>query len=191
MRHGVRSLALLSLGGLGALLAVTGASAVSIFVTHPVTVTCTSAGQVCDNAYQVSATTSTVLTLEFTRSDTSCAPFSVELLVDGNHVASSAVLATNESSGTFDAGPVAPGDHLVELRATGVDGGCDQGTLPSWGGRLTVGTNDDVVSTPPPGGGGPSSPDACKRGAWQAFTAPSFKNQGECASYAVHQSRGK
>ena len=80
---------------------------------------------------------------------------------------------------------------MVEVRATGAIGGCDEGALPSWGGRLSVTTDDEIVSTPPPGGGtgAPNSPDDCKHGGWQSFTGPAFKNQGQCVSFAVHAAR--
>jgi hypothetical protein len=33
--------------------------------------------------------------------------------------------------------------------------------------------------------GAPTSTDACKKGAWETLTMPSFKNQGDCMSYVV------
>ncbi len=32
----------------------------------------------------------------------------------------------------------------------------------------------------------PETKDDCKKGGWQKFNAPSFKNQGECVSFVNH-----
>jgi len=34
---------------------------------------------------------------------------------------------------------------------------------------------------------GPTSKSSCKHGGWKTFTAPKFKNQGQCVSYFMHQ----
>ena len=34
--------------------------------------------------------------------------------------------------------------------------------------------------------GPPTSKDQCKKGGWQTFNNPSFKNQGQCVSYVNH-----
>jgi hypothetical protein len=33
----------------------------------------------------------------------------------------------------------------------------------------------------------PTAKDQCKNGGWKSFTSPSFKNQGQCVSYFLHQ----
>jgi hypothetical protein len=33
----------------------------------------------------------------------------------------------------------------------------------------------------------PTAKDQCKKGGWKTFTSPSFKNQGQCVSFFVHQ----
>lgn len=40
-----------------------------------------------------------------------------------------------------------------------------------------------TITPPPP----PSSKDQCKKGGWQTFCNPKFKNQGDCVSYIEHQ----
>lgn len=35
-------------------------------------------------------------------------------------------------------------------------------------------------------GGAPTNKDQCKNNGWQTFTSPSFKNEGQCVSYAEH-----
>jgi hypothetical protein len=183
----VRSWLLTVAAGAAALLLAVGvADAVSIITEYPVAVTCTSTGQACDQTYQKTVTTSSQLKLEFQSAFDGCASFGVGFYVDGTLVFSSPALGLLESTGTFDAGPATPGSHALEVRATGVAGGCDDGTLHSWGGRFTVSTNDDSTSpTPPPAA--PTSPDQCKKGGWRSFTALAFKNQGQCVSFVVHQ----
>ncbi len=34
---------------------------------------------------------------------------------------------------------------------------------------------------------GPTTKDQCKKGGWQSFSSPSFKNQGQCVSFFNHQ----
>lgn len=175
--------------GIAAAFAFTGTGkAVTTITDTPFEVTCTSSGQVCDHTYQQNVVTSSLLTLAFESAWDGCASFSVSFYVDGGLVYSSAPLAPFQSTPTVDAGPVAAGAHLVEVRATGVTGGdCDDGTLRSWAGRLTVTTNDDPVAEPPQPPATPSSPEQCKRGGWQTFADPAFKNQGQCVSFVEHQ----
>jgi len=48
---------------------------------------------------------------------------------------------------------------------------------------------DDITHdfTPePPAPTVPTDKDQCKKGGWQTFTNPSFKNQGQCVSYVQH-----
>jgi hypothetical protein len=158
---------------------------VTTITDTPVAVSCTSSGQVCNRTFQQNVVTSSVLTLAFESAWDGCASFSVSFYVDGALVYSSAPLAPFQSTGTVNVGPVVAGGHIVEVRATGVTGGCDDGTLRSWAGRLTVTTNDDPVAEPPPAT--PSSPEQCKRGGWQTFADPAFKNQGQCVSFVEHQ----
>ena len=46
-----------------------------------------------------------------------------------------------------------------------------------------VSTTYDFEPAPP----SPTNPDQCKKGGWQNFSNPSFKNQGQCASFVQHQ----
>ena len=50
------------------------------------------------------------------------------------------------------------------------------------------GTTYDFTPAPEPPAS-PSNKDACKNGGWKTFTDPSFKNQGQCVSYANKQDR--
>jgi hypothetical protein len=179
-------------------LAVGAADAVSIITDNPVAVTCTSTGQACDQAFQKSVTTSSTLTLEFQSAWDGCANFSVEFYIDGAKLFSSPALAPFASTGTIDAGPVAFGSHALEVRAIGVIGGCDSGTLSAWAGRFTAATTDDSPppsppppppATPPPPSESatPTSVEQCMKGGWKSFTAPAFKNQGQCVAFVVLQ----
>jgi hypothetical protein len=178
----------------GAVLLLAGlASAVTISTDTPFAVTCTSTGQQCSPAYQQTVTTSSRLDLEFTSVFSGCADFSVTFSVDGKLVFTSGLLTPGASTGTFVAGPVAPGPHTLAVQATGTTSGCDTGTLTAWGGRFAVTTNDDpatptpTVAPPPlPPPVGPTSAGQCKKGGWATFVNPRFRNQGACVSYVEH-----
>jgi hypothetical protein len=188
-RRSVLSWLLAAVGGTAIPFLVVGLAEAGTNVTDsPVDEACASTGQACDQAYHQTVSTTSVLTLEFQSSYLSCATFSVAFYVDGAQVYSSAPLAEFQSTGTFNAGPVAPGSHALEVRATGVTAGCDAGTLASWAGVFIVTTNEDPLSppSPPPASGGPTSPEQCKQGGWQSFSNPSFKNQGQCVSFIEH-----
>lgn len=178
---------------LGVSLATRGASAATNSTSVPVAMTCTSTGQQCDSVYRQTVNTTSVLTLEFESAWDGCAQFSVTFPVDGVAVFTSAPLAPFASTGPIDAGPASAGSHLLEVRATGVVDGCDQGTLASWGGRFTATTNDDPVTvspTPtdpvpsptPSGAPGGDPKSGCKKGEWKSAEASIYKNQGDCVS---------
>lgn len=179
---------------LGVSLATRGAAAATNSISVPFTLACASTGQECDATYRQTVTTTSVLTLEFESAWNGCASFSVTFLVDGTAIFTSAPLAPFVSTGAVDAGPVNAGSHLLEVRAAGVVGGCDQGTLTSWGGRFTATTNNDPVtatptptdpppsSTPAPSGAGGGSKGDCKKGGWMSGESWTYKNQGACVS---------
>ncbi len=181
MRRTSIRIAILTLSA-GAVLLLAGlASAVTTYTDYPVTVTCSSTGQLCSPAYQQTVTTSSRLDLQFTSASTGCANFSVTFFVDGAAVFTFGVLTPGATTGMFVAGPVASGPHVLAVQATGTIGGCDTGTLTGWGGRFLVATNNDPA-TP----AAPASPEQCKKGGWATFASPSFKNQGDCVSHVEH-----
>ena len=197
-RRAVFASMLATVAGIAATFLAMGAvGAATNSTSTPVAVPCSSMGQSCDGTFRQTVTTNSLLVLEFESAWNSCANFSVSFYVDGGLVYSSPVLAPFERTGPVDAGPVASGSHQLEVRATGVTGGCDDGTLHSWGGRFLVTTGDAVPATPEPTPSdpdpvppaeptplaSPSSPDPCTKGGWKSFTAPAFKNQGQCMSY--------
>lgn len=193
-RRAVFASMLATVAGIAATLLAMGAVGAATNSTNtPVAVSCSSTGQSCDGTFRQTVTTNSLLVLEFESAWNSCASFSVSFYVDGGLVYSSPVLGPSERTGAVDAGPVASGSHQLEVRATGVTGGCDDGTLHSWGGRFLVTTGDAVPATPQPTPAtpepeptplaSPTSPDQCMKGGWKSFTAPAFKNQGQCISY--------
>jgi hypothetical protein len=191
--------------GVVSLFVTAGTAAAATNVSNtPVSVTCTSTGQACDTAFQQTVTTTSTLRIEFESAFEGCGSFSVSFFVDGSLVHTSAVLGPFQRTGEFDAGPVSTGQHTVAVRATGVPGGCNTGTLTSWAGRLFITTNDDPPPPPTPdpseepvpdpgpdpnpeGGSGPASKGDCKNGGWKTFSSPSFKNQGQCVAFVEKQ----
>ncbi len=126
---------------------ITAASGISETVIQNFTVNCTSGGQLCEPAYSTSVNTSSLLQAEFVASTTHCSSIKVHIFVDGSLVQISGALAPGESTGPLNFGPVTPGTHLLSVQAEGVPGGCNVGTLGSWGGDLTIQTSGVSGST--------------------------------------------
>jgi len=87
---------------------------------------------------------------------------------------------------TFDAASIAAGGGQVPF-PTGTINAVDilidvQGTAD-----VSNITFNGVLQVPAVASG-PTSKDACKNGGWKTFSNPSFKNQGQCVSYANHHS---
>ena len=177
--HRVAAAAILAFA-LGLAAGPTPAGAVAVTTTYyPVAVTCTSTGQVCTPAFEVPVTTNAVLQLQFTAAASHCSAIAVAFGVNGSYGLPSAPLNPGESTPIVDAGPVIPGTYLIAVQATGVLGGCNTGSLASWGGTLAVSTS----AGPPPPPPLPMSKDQCKGAGWQSFGV--FKNQGDCVSFVA------
>ena len=193
-----RILLTFSASALAALFAIVGTAGAGTNTSNtPVLVTCNLTGQVCDQSYEATATTTSKLILEFESWDR--CNFSVAFYVDGTLVHTSNALAWSDETGEIDVGPVAAGTHALEVRATGVPTEtCNTGTLTSWSGRFLVTTNDDPPlptddeeepdpETPNPNPTGPITKAACKDGGWKNFSDLAFKNQGQCVKWVEHQ----
>ncbi len=111
----------------------------------PFTVTCSSAGQLCNNAFSQSVSTLSNLRVQYVASSGHCSNVAAHILVDGVERAVTAFLTPGQASGFFDVGPVAAGSHVVTLQGEGALGGCNVGTLLNWGGTMDV-TVDAVVA---------------------------------------------
>jgi hypothetical protein len=160
-------------------------NAANVSKSQPFSVACSSSGQVCAESYTQTVTTSSVLILEFQSEYTGCGDFSVTFRLDGVQVYSSPVLTPFATTGPIDLSPVSFGSHQLEIRATGVAGGCNTGTLTEWAGRLDMSTTTDLPPEPPPPPSNEeveSSASICKKDGWRSLGEPPYRNQGQCVS---------
>lgn len=141
--------------------------------TYPINITCTGSGEVCDPIFTTSIVSNNVAQAQFTASLTNCGDIVVEIGLDGSFFTSDPLAPGQSTSITFQ--PVTAGTHEVTVQATGVEGGCNTGTLASWGGTLVVTTSMPF---------GPINRGQCQNGGWMRFTTPTFSSQGACVRYA-------
>lgn len=121
---------------------------------YPVRVHCTSTGQMCSPAFTVSVETIRVLGIEFTASPQCCSDIRLHIFLDGQRLAvttnngqqpTTTFLGPGQS--TRDANFIAkftdmnaPTRYQLSIQAEGRVGGCNAGSLSSWGGTLLVRT---------------------------------------------------
>lgn len=102
-------------------------------------------------AFPLAVTTAGVLEVEFTTSPGHCSNMFIRFELDGNTATpaytSPAPMSANQSTGFINLGPVTPGVHSVAIRAEGVVGGCNNGTLVGWGGSAQVRTSQALISS--------------------------------------------
>jgi hypothetical protein len=115
----------------------------------PFSVDCTPVGQLCDNTFSRSVTTTSNLRVEYFASAGHCSPVLVHILVDGVEKAATAFLSPGQASGVFDVGPVTAGPHVVALRGEGTVSGCNTGNLANWGGTLAITADVQPVAAVP------------------------------------------
>ena len=154
---------------------VPGSPVHAVTTTYNVDITCSPAvDEVCNPLFSTSISSADVLRVQFTAASTNCGAITLVFQVDGFDAYYSDVLAPGDSTPMVSLAVVIPGTHLLTVQATGVECGCNVGTLASWGGSLTVVTVMPV---------GPSTKDQCLNGGWSHFSA--FHNQGECINYVA------
>ena len=144
--------------------------------TYNFDVTCVSIGQLCSPTYGIFFETGGVLQVQFTALPSLCSDISLTIRADAASTWLTEVLTPGASTPIMNIGPVTPGWHLLFMQATGYEGGCNSGTLASWGGTMSV-----TTSAPPPRL--PTSTNQCKGAGWQSFGV--FKNQGDCVSFVA------
>lgn len=99
---------------------------------------CNGAGQRCSSKYRRSVRTKKILKFQFTASRGHCSSIKIIAYLDGKRVKRTPPLAPGESSKLFTVKSLRPGRHQLSLRAVGVAGGCNLGTLGAWTGSLLV-----------------------------------------------------
>ena len=86
--------------------------------------------------HQETFETTGALKMEFALSPGACSKARLHILVDGTLVRQTEFF--DDTTGLLDLGPVSPGRHTLTLSPEGQSGGCNSGTLGSWGGTLTL-----------------------------------------------------
>jgi hypothetical protein len=154
---------------------VAGSPVHAVTTTYSIDITCTPAsGQVCNPLYSMTISSADILKLQFAAASTNCSPITLDFQLDGFDVYFSDQLGPGDSTPLVNVGPVIPGTHVLTVQATGVVGGCNAGTLASWGGTLTVVTVLPI---------GPTTKAQCRNGGWSNFSA--FQNEGQCITYVA------
>ena len=108
--------------------------------TYSIDVTCTSTGQLCTPAYMAPITLASPaqLTVDFVLSPTLCSNAQVYIFLDGALQSTSAFLPPGGDTGPINLGTSSAGTHTVSVQAEGEVGGCNTGSLASWGGALSI-----------------------------------------------------
>src|SRR5262249_48872384 len=106
-----------------------------------IAINCTSTGQLCAPTYTttVTAASQSQLTVDFASSSpTACSDIRVYISLDGMLQFTSAFLPPGGDTGLINFGIINLGTHTLAVQAEGEAGGCNQGSLASWSGTLTV-----------------------------------------------------
>jgi len=105
-------------------------------------VTCTSTGQVCSPPERLRLTPprhGTMTTVRYTTSAEHCSAVALQVVRNGKVLATSGRLEAGEQTETFSTDIHVPkGPSKIGFRAKGFVGGCNAGSLGSWGGKITV-----------------------------------------------------
>ena len=153
MRNVLVRFALAAVGAIVALLASAGAGAQTT-ISVPITVNCTSVGQLCSPTFETPVTTTGLLQVSVTMTAAGCSDVAAHLLVDSVEVAVTPFLTPGQTSATFTLGPVTPGTHTLGVQGEGQLGGCNMGLLASWGGSVQITVAEPAVLTVPVPGPG-------------------------------------
>ncbi len=114
----------------------------SSFVTiAPFSVTSNGKGELSSNDYRISIDSSGILKIKYIAPQSHCSDIRIHIGVDGAEKSVSDPVRPGDTTGYVDVGPVAPGGHIVSLRGEGVLGGCNTGTVTSWGGSAIIETS--------------------------------------------------
>jgi hypothetical protein len=138
------------IGTFVALLTSAGAGAQT--TSAPISVVCTSSGQLCSPTFTTPVTTTGLLEVAVTMGAGGCSDVAAHLLVDNVELAVTPFLAPGQTSTTFTLGPVSPGTHTLGVQGEGRVGGCNVGFLQSWGGSVQI-TVDAPAAVPVPAPG--------------------------------------
>jgi hypothetical protein len=118
------------------------AEAPSNFVTvGPFGVTSDGKSELSSSDYRISIKSDGILKIKYLAPRSHCSSIKIHFGVDGAQKSVSEPVRPGDTTGYVDLGPVSPGDHIVSLRGEGIAGGCNSGTITSWGGSAIVETS--------------------------------------------------
>ncbi len=100
--------------------------------------TCLGGSQECGVVSEVSRDTCGVLKIEYITAPTHCSNVGMRFFLDGVLAAETPPVGPGVSSGVIDFGVVSAGVHVIGLEAIGEEGGCNNGTIETWAGKLKV-----------------------------------------------------
>ena len=135
---------MMALMGLVSLLTVEGAARAEKFVvsTGPFVVQCTSTGQVCDPPQTLVIGDPTrrmkVKKFLYTAASAHCSAGRLLIELDGVFVGRMRFVAGSDHATLRKRLRLKPGEHTLAFRFEGRVGGCNTGTVASWGGEIAV-----------------------------------------------------
>ena len=113
-----------------------------VYSTGQFVVNCTSTGQVCTPAKELTITPprrGTVTAVRYTTPATHCSALRLQVVSKGAVVATSGRIEAGEQSERFNPRLHVPkGRSTLGFRAKGILGGCNTGRVGSWGGKIRV-----------------------------------------------------
>ena len=132
-----------ALGLIGAIAALALAGpGTRTYTTGQFVVNCTSTGQVCKPAKQLTLTPprrGTVTSVRYSTPPTHCSALALQVVRNGKVLATSKRLEAGVRTVTFNPRiAVHAGRSSLGFRAKGFVGGCNSGRVGSWGGNVTV-----------------------------------------------------
>lgn len=115
----------------GASTAQTLSVPISVICVNPTT-------ELCSPPANIPVTTAGVLQVSYAAPITHCGDVLIHFLVDGVERAATSFLGPGQASGTFDLGPVSPGNHTLGVQGEGRVGGCNTGIELGFGGTVQI-----------------------------------------------------
>ena len=118
--------------------------------TFTMSITCTGSGQTCTPVYSTGVTLGAPgpLTITITAPPTHCSNVGYIVSVDSSVVTTTAYLTPGQSSGAIVTSSLSAGAHTISVQGIGTVGGCNSGSLASWGGSMAV--TQAISGTPLP-----------------------------------------
>ncbi len=121
-----------------------------------------------------------------------CSSVGVDIYMDGVLISNTPFIAPESVSPWINFGPVSAGNHVFTVQGTGTPGGCNSGTLSSWGGTLNFADGGICPAQPTPtcstnaqcGSSGYNGGNFCQgNGVYRNYTTYTCNNPGTAQSF--------